>query len=343
MKASIIKGLLYLIIFSLASCSDAGDIGDVENLIDLALDEPSREPVDTSRVGVNNFFVDREFGTIGQQYSDINNNLGLNFVRVLFAWTDPIQPTPNSPINYSFYDDIMNNVPAGVDILIVLVHTPAWMTDPANWENGNPRATWVNRWLTPTAQRYGGNGRVIGFEVWNEPDLTVVPSDTGLGLEDVNNYFELLALGSNSLRQNAPGKLILNAATESIQQSFPEHLNYNRQLVDLGALDLVDVWNVHYYSQNFENVVLSNGVGPFLRGLGKPIWITETGEQGPNNQLEYAETTWPFLVEQIPQIERFYIFQYGETGPVGNNFGLRTTDPSAPVSDLYINLRDRNS
>ena len=159
-------------------------------------------------------------------------------------------------------------------------------------------------------------------------------------LENSDNYFELLVSGSNSIRQNAPGKLVLNAATVSIQQNFPSTLEYNMRLRDLGAVDLVDIWNIHYYSEAFENVVSSNGVGPFLRSLGRPIWVTESGEQGPNNQLAYAETVWPFLKEEIPQIERFYYFQYGETGPVESNFGLRTTDPSAPVSDLFISLRD---
>ena len=214
------------------------------------------------------------------------------------------------------------------------------MTNPANWDSGGPRATWINRWLTPTVQRYAGDGRVIGFEVWNEPDLTVVPSDLVLELENSDNYFELLVSGSNSIRQNAPGKLVLNAATVSIQQNFPSTLEYNMRLRDLGAVDLVDVWNIHYYSEGFENVVSSNGVGPFLRSLGRPIWVTESGEQGPNNQLAYAETVWPFLKDEIPQIERFYYFQYGETGPVESNFGLRTADPSAPVSDLFISLRD---
>ncbi len=340
------KYSLYLILFFLFSCSgsdDLFDLGNADDLFDLAVDPPSRQTIDTSIVGVNNFFVDPEFGTIAQQHNDIRNNLGLRFIRVLFAWTDPVQPTPDSAPNYSFYDDILNNTPAGVDILVVLDSTPAWMADPANWDNGNPRATWINRWLTPTAQRYGGDGRIIGFEVWNEPDLATIPSNMVLELNDPNNYFELLSLGSNSLRVNAPGKLILNAATISIQQNFPSALNYNVALRDLGALDLVDIWNVHYYSENFENVVLSNGVGPFLRSLGKPIWVTESGEQGPNNQLAYAETVWPFLREEIPQIERIYQFQYGEPGPIQSNFGLRTTNPSAPVSDLYIHLRDRNS
>jgi hypothetical protein len=113
-------------------------------------------------------------------------------------------------------------------------------------------------------------------------------------------------------------------------------------LRDLGAADLVDVWNIHYYSRSFERVVQSNGIADFLNGLGKPVWITESGETGPTNQLDYAQTVWPFLRKEIPSIDRIYYYQFGETVlPVENNFGLRTTDPSFPVSDLYLRLQER--
>ena len=109
---------------------------------------------------------------------------------------------------------------------------------------------------------------------------------------------------------------------------------------ELGAEFLVDVWNVHYYGTRFESVVTSNGVADFLNGIGKPIWITESGEQGPNNQLAYAEKVWPFLIEEVPSIERIYVYQFASKEPLEQNYGLKTGDPALPVSDLYINLRD---
>jgi hypothetical protein len=139
----------------------------------------------------------------------------------------------------------------------------------------------------------------------------------------------------------APGKLVVMAASESIQQDFPNHLRYNKQLRDMGAEGLVDVWNVHYYGSGYESVVTSNGVADFLNSLTLPIWVTESGESGVNSQLPYVETTWPFLREEVPGITRFYYYQFSDTLPATESYGLHTADPQFPVSDLYVYLRDR--
>lgn len=312
------------------------------DLIDLALNDPDRKPIDQSRVGVNNFFVDREFGTIPQQFSEIRNTLGVHYVRVLFAWTTAVQSSPSATPNYSFYDSILDAIPPDVDVLIVLAHTPDWMSNSANWtSNGNPRLTWVERWLQPTVQRYKNRGGIIGWEIFNEPDALTVPSDAALDLTNPDNYFELLRYSSEVIRVLDPTRLKVMAATEAINQDFPMHLDYNKRLRDLGAADLVDIWNIHYYGKSFDRVIQANGIADFLNGLGKLIWITESGVEGPNNQLAYAEQVWPFLRENISNIDRIYYYEFASpVMPLESNFGLKTTDPALPVSDLYINLRD---
>lgn len=322
-------------VLGVAACAS-----DSSDLVELAFDPPSRKPIDRSLVGVNNFFVNPEFGDIPAQYSEIRNTLGVKFVRVLFAWSDQVQPSPDSDPNYSFYDEIIRNIPGDTDVVVVLSHTPQWMSDSSNWVDGNPRKTWVERWLKPTVARYAGRRGIIGYEIWNEPDLTTVASDTALDLENPDSYFELLQLGSQAMSLVDPSKLKVIAATTSVQSGFPETLNYNIRLRDLGAASLVDRWNIHYYGKQFENVVRGGGVEDFLKTIPLPVWLTESGIQGPNNQLAYAETVWPFLKEKIPSLERIYYYQFGETTPTDSNFGLKTTDPSFPVSDLYVFLRD---
>ncbi len=326
--------LLNLLFLGLCAC-DSGP------LIDLALNPPGRKPIDNLQIGVNNFFVDREFGSISEQYSDIRDNIRIPYVRVLLAWTNGVQPSPSSEPDFGFFDSILDSVPAGVDVLVVVAHTPDWITDPSNWVDGNPRLTWVKRWLEPVVLRYRGNGRIVGFEVCNEPDVTTVPSDVALGIENPDDYAELLTFASNSIRALAPGKLVVMAATTSIQQNFPTTLQYNQRLQQLGIENLIDVWNIHYYGKSFESVVTQNGVADFLNGLILPIWVTESGEQGPDQQLEYVETVWPFLVDKVSGIQRFYYYQYSSPAPAPDNFGLRTSDPAFPVSDLYIFLRDQ--
>lgn len=331
----IAKTLLIVSVLSFASaCNDASD------LLDLALDPPERKPIDQTKLGVNNFFVDREFGSIPAQFSDIKNTLGIEHVRILMAWTSGVQETPDSPINFSFYDEIINAVPADVDILVVLAHAPDWMSNPANWYSNNPRYTWVVRWLRPVVERYATESSIIGFEVWNEPDVIVLPGDAALGLEQPENYIDLLNYSAQSIRDIAPNKKVVIAATQSIQQNFPTNLKYNKKLKELGAENLIDIWNIHYYGTSYESVITSSGVADFLNGLSIPIWLTESGETGVNDQLAYVERTWPFLIDKVPSIERTYYYEYANTAPVDNNFGLRTTDPAFPVSDLYLYLKN---
>ena len=319
-----------------------GGIGcDAQDLLDVALDPPKRKPIDTSIVGVNNFFVLDEFGSIEDQFLEIRDKLGIKFVRILFAWTDGVQSGPNAPLNYSFYDRIVESIPPGMDVVIVLAHTPTWITNPANWIENNPRITFALEWVRPTVRRYANNPRIIGWELWNEPDLTVVASDAALEVTIPEKYAELIAYSTNEVRRGDPGKLVVMGATRSIQQQFPTTLRFNKTLKDLGLEDMVDVWNVHYYGSNYESVVTTNGIRDFLNSLKIPIWITESGEQGPNKQLAYVETAWPFLKEKIPGIARFYYYEFASNAPIDQNYGLRTGDPALPVSDLYVYLRDR--
>jgi hypothetical protein len=232
----------------------------------------------------------------------------------------------------------LNSIPAGVDVLVVLAHTPNWFTDPANHLDENPRRAWVNQFLRPVVSRYQDNARIIGYEVFNEPDTVVLASDAVLGLTNPTNYVELMQFASEAIKGVNSSKLAVMAATTSIQQNWPTNFNYNKALRDGGIGAFTDVWNIHYYGKQFEKVVAPDGVADFLNGLGKVIWITESGEQGPNKQLEYVETVWPFLTDKIPGISRIYFFEYSSTSPPSESYGLRLSDQAFPVSDLYVEL-----
>ncbi|MCB0346297.1 MAG: cellulase family glycosylhydrolase [Bdellovibrionales bacterium] len=339
MKVIAVRILTALLLLSygagLTACSD---VKDAVEALQLELDAPERKPIDKTRMGVNNFFVNPRVGSTSSQFSDIKNNLGLKYVRVLFAWTNEVQPSPNASPNYSFYDSIINSIPPGVDVLVVLTHTPDWMMNPANWIGGNPRATFVEKWLRPTVRRYAGKGGIVGYEVFNEPDAIIVPSDESLGLQSPELYFEMLQWASAAIQQEDPQRLVVLGATRSIQQSGSANLDYNKRLRDLGAEALVDVWAIHFYGKQYEKVVKGGGVADFLNGLQSIIWITESGEIGPNSQLPYVEEVWPFLRSEIPGIDRIYYYQYSAASNPFESFALRTEDAAFPVSDLYVHL-----
>lgn len=326
---------LFLLVFS--GCNSSS----LDDALDLAEGIP-RKDIDTSIMGVNAFVNDGRFGAIESQFREVRDVLRLQYVRVLMAWNSAVQSSPGTAPDFSFYDDILNGLPSGVEALIVLTGVPDWMQDPANWNQNNPRLTFVESWVRKVAARYAGRGRVVGFQIWNEPNDPA--NDDNIVMQFVgqpDNYVEMLAAAHGVISGSAPSKLVVTAATTAINQNYPDSLDYNRAMRDAGAQQFASVWAVHYYGKQFENVVRNGGVADFLNGLSLPIWMTESGAQGVNEQLAYVEQAWPYLKEKIPGIRRFYYYQFTEATAPGASYGLRTADSTAPVSDLYVFLRDR--
>jgi hypothetical protein len=337
--SKVITQLMFSIIVlaGLASCNSGG----ISDVIDVGINEPDRKQIDTNNLGVNAFVNDGRFGSISSQFLEVRDTLRLKYVRILFAWSNEVQGSPNTPPNFSFYDDIAASLPPGVEALVVITGIPNWMQDPANWQDGNPRTTFAERWVRPVVTRYATNSRIVGWEIWNEPNVANFENNTMGFANSPENYVELLARSYSLSKDIVPAKLVLNAATTAINQNYPDSLNYNRGMRDVSAISFTDRWNIHYYGKQYENVVRNGGVADFLNGLTKPIWITETGAQGVNRQLEYAQRVWPFLVEKIPGIERIYQYQFTDATPSDVTYGLKNLSPDFPVSDLYIHLRDR--
>jgi hypothetical protein len=329
--------ILGTLLFILASC----DTSDVRDAIDLAQGVP-RKTIDTDKLGTNAFVNDGRFGSISAQFGEVKNTLRLNFVRILFAWDDNVQPSPGSAPNFSFDDNIAASIPSGMDAIVVITGVPGWMSNPANWIDGNPRKTFAELWARKVAERYAGNGRIIGYEVWNEQNMLSNPDNAALQIDTIAaNYAELLKFSFQAIRAAAPGKLVLSGATTSINQNFPDTLRYNKDMQAAGALDFCDVWSIHYYGKQFENLVRDGGVADFLNDLHKEVWVTESGVGGVNEQLAYGEQVWPFLIDNVPSIARIYQYQFAEAKPSDVTYGMKNLDPGAPVSDLYVYLRDR--
>jgi hypothetical protein len=301
-----------------------------------------RQPIPYSILGSNAFVNDARFGSIRSQFREVRSTLGIKKVRVLFAWNDQVQPTPSSKPNFGFYDQIVNSLPTDTEALVIMTGVPSWMKDSRNWIAGNPRTTFIELWAKKVAARYAKRSRVRAFQIWNEPNNPSFGENVTLDvLTKPENYVELLALGYSAIKAVAPRKLVVNGATTAIAQNFPATLDYNKSIVSAGALSFVDVYAIHFYGKSIERVLLPGGVADFVKSISKPVWVTETGAQGINKQLDYAQRIFAFLKIQMPGIARIYIYQFTESSPASSTYGLRNLTPGLSVSDLYINLRDR--
>ena len=301
-----------------------------------------RKKLPYALLGVNAFANDQRFGSIRSQFREVRSTLNLKDIRVLFAWNDAIQPTPTSTPFFGFYDEIARSFPPDVRVLVIITGTPSWMNDPKNWVGGDPRRTFVERWMRPVVSRYRRNSAITAFQIWNEPNNPSFAENNTLQVtSSPGNYVQLMQMAYAAAKRIAPRKRIVMGATTAIAQNFPDTLAYNKELVSLGIQRHTDIYAIHYYGINAERVILPNGVRPFLRSLGRPIWVTETGKQGTLEQLEYAERVIPFLVSSAPSIQKIFLYQFTEATPADDTYGLRNLTPGRFLSDLYINLRDR--
>lgn len=326
----ILLSLLSVVIFSACNASD------VKDAIDVA-DGVPRKTIDTDILGVNAFANDGRFGSPATQYQEVRSTIRLGFVRILVNWDAGAQPSPNTPANLAFYDTLMAALPSGVDAVLVMTGVPSWLASSGK----DPRATYIQDWVTPVVTRYGNHPRVIGFQVWNEPNQNNSANGVMGFTANAPLYVATLKDASAVIRATAPSKLIVTAATTSINQNYPASLNYNRDMRNAGAQSYADIWGVNYYGKQYENVIRPGGVADFANGLSLPIWVTESGAQGVNNQLAYGEEVWPFLQEKIHNLQRIYVYQFTESTPPATTYGLKNLSPTLPVSDLYVWLRDR--
>jgi len=300
-----------------------------------------REAINKKKLGLNAFVNDQRFGSIKSQFTEVKRTLGIRHVRVLFAWNDAIQSAPNSAQNFSFYDDIIRDAPRRMKILVILTGLPSWMSDSENWIDGNPRKTFVQKWVRSVISRYRRKRKIIAWQIWNEPNTDGNPDNITMQMaEDPANYVDLLALAGSTMDELTPRKLKVSGATTSINQDFPETLDYNSAMKKAGVESLVDIWGTHYYSKRYEILLLPGGAADFLNSLTVPIWITESGEKGVDEQLAYAEEIWPLLLRVIPGIKRIYHYQFTEDESASEAYGLRTLNAGQPYSDLYYWLRD---
>ena len=342
-KAVVLPLLLGTIIFGRTPRESLATPPRERDLSSKALEDivTPKRPVPYELLGLNTFANDRRFGSVRSQLREVRATLGIKRVRVLLHWNDGVQPTPKSAPAFSFYDEIVRSLPRGTEALIILTGTPSWMKDPRNWIEGNPRKTFVELWAKKVATRYARHRRVTAFQIWNEPNNPSFSENVTLDvLTKPDNFVELLALGYTALKAVAPTKNVINGATTAIAQNFPNTLNYNKEMVRAGALSFTDAYAFHFYGKNVERV-LFGGVADFLNSITKPLWITESGAQGVYKQLEYAQRIFPFLKEQVPAINRIYLYQFTESSPAATTYGLKNLTPGLSVSNLYINLRDR--
>jgi len=291
-------------------------------------------------LGLNAFANERVFGSIRSQYREAVNVLKIPRVRILFSWNDQIQANSDAPPFWGFYDEIIRSLPRGSRAIIVVTGLPSWARN-----KGDPlyrQSLFLNDWFRKVLSRYGRISSIEGFQLWNEPNDKNNLDNEFLGFSDNPEQFVRFTQSGRLIQENFNIRTkLISAAPTSIIQNFPQTANYFKSMLDSGLQDTVDIISLHFYGESIERLLATNIITAQILRLTKPLWITESGIKGADNQEQYARRLWPYLFSIFPSLKRIYIYQFTDSLPSDQTFGIRSGSDGKTYSGLYYYLRNQ--
>jgi hypothetical protein len=228
-----------LILALLFSTGCGGVHGSPEDLGDLIFGTSGSIP--REKLGVQNEFLANPKGDPPAQGNDIRSTLRLRHIRTTFFFDEGFLPSEGAAPDFSRFDAVLGSTPQDKDLLPILGYAPQWLANRSDWKD-----VFVSNYVIPVLDRYGNEGRIAGWEIWNEPDGFCNGRVAPPGVLDCSpaDYVDLVSRVAPEIRKRSPAPVV-TAATTSINQSFPHHLDYNKDMVGAGLLGLVDVYNFH--------------------------------------------------------------------------------------------------
>jgi hypothetical protein len=231
----------------------------------------------------------------------------------LAAWWRFMQPQPGPErIDYGYLELSVNAALAhGLKVLIVFASIPGWA-------NGTPAELGImdpNAALPPTNPQFFRDfvtavvahfrGRVLAYEVWNEPNYKQFWNS-----KDYDRFIaEILIPGAQAVKAADRKAKTLGPAVDRSPAKFKS--------AAIGACRFLDALSCHLYVKNagvlFQQ--LEATYRPILVSqCNKPLWVTEFGidswEEGEDAQAKVLVAAFQGLGQQHPYLERLFVFQW---------------------------------
>ena len=252
---------------------------------------------------------------------------GLECARFDLGWRI-CQPKPGAPLDFSRYDRLFEAAEAeGVLMLPILNWLPSW---------AKPITDHLDEWrafVRAAATRY--KGRVVGWEIWNEPNLRPwYPHG------DVAVYVAMLRAANEEIRAVDPSVTICSGGLAGADS------NFLAALYAAGARDLFDVFAVHPYSHpNPPEFFLDEALGRLRRVMAangdaeKPIWITEMGWSTYTANVPEQDLLLAGLKVARPDLARWRVGCVGISDDTGAAeavaAGLRKALPGGSTAEAF--------
>jgi hypothetical protein len=249
------------------------------------------------------------------RYLDGVKASGAKWLRVGLYWCSIMAGGPNS-YNWSAFDNIVNQARArGINILGVLIYTPAWAR-PAGTTAAYPPTNLNDyaNFVHVAAAHFGALG-VHTYEIWNEPNL----SSFWMPGPDAARYTQLLKLAYPAIKSSDPSATVVTAGLSpggsygSVTTSYINPITFLERMYQNGAHGYFNAVGWHPYSfpyglgyytwsawsQMSETSPSARSIMTAYGDSGLKIWPTEMGAPTGTSSQAISETAQAQLVTDM--------------------------------------------
>jgi polysaccharide biosynthesis protein PslG len=256
----------------------------------------------------------------------LTRQLGADTIVQLFSWRQ-IEPTRDQ-YHWQFPDEVVQGAEFyGLDLVVRIDQHPAWASSATTEVDAPPdNPADYALFVKTVAQRY--RGRVLGYIIWNEPNLA---REWGGRSPDPGAYVNLLRVAHQAIKEADPGALVVSAGLAPNNDRTATALDdrvYLQEMYAAGAAPYFDVLGAHPYGfayspddphgahdgfnlarlLDLRDIMVRNG------DRAKAVWATELGwtteatgaaawqQVTPAQQAEFltgayrrARREWPWL------------------------------------------------
>ncbi len=165
------------------------------------------------------------------------HDAGAAWVRTDFWWYS-VEWVGPGVFDWTFFDDVLEEASArGLRVIPILWGTPTWAATDGVFSYGVPNMAAWEQFVFQTASRY--KGRVVAWEVWNEPNLPFFWRGTP------SQYAELLARAYTQMKLADPEAVVLLGGQAYGGGSVPNFLDQILSDPVYPAGHYFDVHNIH--------------------------------------------------------------------------------------------------
>jgi len=257
---------------------------------------------------------------------------GFDTIVQVFPWRD-LNPQPDVYAWQAADDMVAVAQKSRLELVVRLDMPPLWATraDPA----GLPFA--LNAYLNfveATAARY--QGRILGYIVWNEPNLAV---EWGGWVAEPKQYVEVLCQAFTRIRKVDPQAIVIAAGlapTNEFSYRAMDDRAFLQQMMAHNAARCFDVLSVHDYGYGLppDDAYGAHGGLNLARLIdlreillaahaSQPVWITELGytiqpglhpHVSADDQANYLLESFQRVRAEWPWVEMFTVWNLSYNG-----------------------------